>query len=391
MTALRRLRTPNKPPWTLRDHRSADDDDFRGPFDRDRDRILHSRAFRRLQHKTQVIVVTEGDDYRTRITHSLEVAQIARSIARGLGLSEPLAEAIALGHDVGHTPFGHQGETTLRKLLFDHGGWNSNAHSLMVLEKLEIQYNEHPGLDLTFATREGVARHKTAFDEPIENYSEWASPSLECQVVNLADPLAYVSHDLHDALDYELVSAGQLNETGNELWTVAWRIAEAQFELSHPEGSWPGVDRDAVKNRVVHRQIINLLVRDVLQHSESLGAEVSTLRKARERELPIVDQSPARKEQVGELIEFMFDSVYKSPLVVRQNSKAGMVLERLFEALTQEVRLLPKHVQETVSHDGENLKLHVAHFLASLSDRGAVDLYSEIFEPRERSMARHVK
>jgi dGTPase len=391
MSPLRRLRTPSKAPWTNRVHVRADDGDFRDPFDRDRDRILHSRAFRRLQHKTQVLIVTESDDYRTRITHSLEVAQIARSIARGLGLTEPLAEAIALGHDVGHTPFGHEGEDTLGSLLHDLGGWNSNAHSLRVLDELETQYSEHSGLDLTLATREGVARHKTEFDDPIEGFSDWASPSLECQVVNLADPLAYVSHDLHDALDYGLVTPDQLEGTANPLWTQSWRIAEAQFDLSHIEGRWPGVDSTAVKYRVVHRQIINKLVRDVLAHSNRQGADFRTLRQVREHELPIVDFSPPIRRQVSDLIGFMFDTVYKSPLVVRQNAKARMVLERLFEALVNDVRLLPLYVQERVAEDGTNLKMHVGHFLASLTDRGAFDLYAELFEPAERAMGRHVR
>lgn len=338
MAKLSHLRTPNRAPWTNRQHGMPDDGDFRSPFDRDRDRILHSRAFRRLQHKTQVLMVTEGDDYRTRITHSLEVAQIARSIARGLGLSEPLAEAIALGHDVGHTPFGHQGEVTFSELLSNRGGWNSNEHSLRVLDDLEIQYHDHPGLNLTWATREGIARHKTAFDEPIEGFSSYPSPSLECQVVNLADPLAYVTHDLHDALDYGLVTEEQLASTGNELWRIAWTITRGQFDYSHPGGTWPGVDPANVKYRVVHRQMINMLIRDILEFSVGAASGVSSLGLARSAAQPIVDLSLEKRHQVDTLVEFMFDRVYKSPLVVRQNFKADRILRDLYSALMADGR-----------------------------------------------------
>lgn len=390
MAQLDHLRTLSESPWTDRVHATAADKDLRDPFDRDRDRILHSRAFRRLQHKTQVFIVTEGDDYRTRITHSLEVAQIARSIARLLGLSEPLAEAIALGHDVGHTPFGHQGEQTLGKLL-DPAGWNSNGHSLLVLDELEIQYADHPGLNLTWAAREGIARHKTKYDEPIEGFSESLSPSLECQVVNLADPMAYVTHDLHDALDYGLLTVEQLDSTGNELWKVAWRIAQAQFDLSHPERRWPGVDPMNVKYRVVHRQLISMLISDVLEHSAAFGTGVPSLAHARDREQPVVEQSPKRREQRDDLLKFMFNQVYKSPLVARQNFKTDKVLRDLFEALLTSDLLLPVYVRELIQNDPEKRNTFVAHYLASLSDRGALDLYAELFEPQERAMGRHVR
>lgn len=390
MAQLEHLRTPSEPPWIDRVHTAAPDKDPRDPFDRDRDRILHSRAFRRLQHKTQVLIVTEGDDYRTRITHSLEVAQIARSIARLLGLSEPLAEAIALGHDVGHTPFGHQGEETLGKLLGGEG-WNSNGHSLLVLDELEIQYADHPGLDLTWATREGIARHKTKYDEPIEGFSEHQSASLECQVVNLADPLAYVTHDLHDALDYGLLTTEQLDSTGNELWTVAWRIAKAQFDLSHPEDKWPGVDPTSVKYRVVHRQLINMLINDVLKYSTAVGESVASLAEARDREQAVVDQSPKRREQRDSLLDFMFKEVYKSPLVARQNSKTDKVLRDLYQALLTNDLLLPVYVRELIQDSPEKRNTFIAHYLASLSDRGALDLFAELFEPQERAMGRHVR
>lgn len=391
MNELTHLATPPEGKWIERVHESRLGADPRNPFDRDRDRILHSRAFRRLQHKTQVFIVTEGDDYRTRITHSLEVAQIARSLTRLLGLSEPLAEAIALGHDVGHTPFGHAGEETLHKLLEDQGGWNSNAHSLRVLEELEIQYPEHPGLNLTWSTREGVARHRTKFDVPVEGFSDYISPSLECQAVNVADPLAYVTHDLHDALDYNLVTPDQLNQTGIDLWKTAWVITNAQFDLSRPQGTWPGVEKETLMYRVVHRQLIDTLVRDVLANSAAVGSGIATLEDARNREEPVVTFSPKREEEVDALLEFMYEEVYKSPLVARQNFKSERVLRLLFEALLENGKLLPRYVQEKIGEDESNRKQHAAHYLAGLSDRAALDLYAELFEPEERAMGRHVR
>lgn len=392
MNELAHLVTPSEGRWIEREHESNLGDDPRSPFDRDRDRILHSRAFRRLQHKTQVFIVTEGDDYRTRITHSLEVAQIGRSLARLLGLSESLAEAIALGHDVGHTPFGHVGEATMNRLLSEEGGWNSNAHSLLVLGVLEIQYPEHPGLNLTWATREGIARHKTPFDVPVEGFSEFLSPSLECQCVNVADPLAYVTHDLHDALDYGLVTPEDLDATGSPLWKYAWGIARARFEYSHPGGRWPGVDSQTVMYRDVHRQLIDTLMRDVLKHSIETGHAIPTLEDARAVENPIVTFSQKTQGRVDLLLKYMYEEVYKSPLVSRQNFKSERVLEDLFRALIEKPKLLPRYIQEQV--EGVDIgakRIHVAHYLAGLSDRAALDLYAELFEPRERAMGRHVR
>lgn len=382
---LGRLRTPEEGPWTDRLH-GPPEEDFRGPFDRDRDRILHSRAFRRLQHKTQVLIVTEGDDYRTRITHSLEVAQIARSISRALGLSEPLTEAIALGHDVGHTPFGHVGEETLNRVR--SVGWNSNTHSLKVLDELETQYPQYQGLNLTWATREGVARHKTPFDLPTEEFDNYVSPSLECQVVNLADPLAYVTHDLHDALDHRLISESQLNDLGINLWRIASTVARAQFDEYHPLGNWPGFDPDTIKHRIQHRQLINILVKDAIVESLASGDAIDSLERARSQEQPVVSLSSSKEGEVRALLEFMFDEFYKSPLVSRQNFKASKVLKDLFEALSAEPKLLPRYVQQRVTE--QNVEDEVSYFLASLSDRGALDLHAELFEPAGRIMSRHV-
>src|SRR3954454_2775635 len=212
-SVLSHLRTPESAPYTDRRHAPPrPSDDPRPAFAHDRDRIVHADAFRRLQHKTQVMVVSEGDFFRTRLTHTLETAQIGRAVATLLGLSEPLTEAICLGHDLGHTPFGHTGETALNTLLANQGGWDSNFHSLVVVEEIEVNYADYPGLDLTWACREGIARHQTPFDLPVTDgeYVRSAQPSLEAQVCNLADVIAYATHDVQDAIESRMLALGHL-------------------------------------------------------------------------------------------------------------------------------------------------------------------------------------
>src|SRR4030042_619652 len=206
------LATADANPWARRTHPESGDDP-RGSYQRDRDRILHCDSFRKLQHKTQVFVVQEGDFFRPRLTHSLEVAQIGRTLAHMLNLAEPLVEAICLGHDLGHAPFGHAGEQELQRLLRQHGReWNANAHSLSVVEELELQYPEHYGLNLTWATREGLARHRPRYDTPAETgeYAVYRQPSLEAQVGNVADLIAYSTHDVEDAFVARLIANDDL-------------------------------------------------------------------------------------------------------------------------------------------------------------------------------------
>jgi dGTPase len=375
-------------PWIERTYVKMNDGDPRDPFDRDRDRILHCESFRRLQHKTQVFIVTESDLFRTRITHSLETAQIGRSLAKELGLNESLTEAICLGHDVGHTPFGHIGEMTLDDLLKQSGGWNSNAHSLTVLDELEIQYPQHRGLDLTWATREGIARHKTKFDEPIEGFADYPSPSLEAQCANLADPIAYATHDVHDALQYRLLTRGELHSLGLAFWDVAWRKTRGEFDVEHPEGTWPGVDLQSVMTRRVHRHMIDYLMWDALVAS-SEAASFSTVKDVRSEATPVIRQSPEVAREVDRLLDFMLDQVYKGPLVARQNHKSQVILQYLFNTLTDNVLLLPVYVRERIEHSSQRDR-EVAHFLGSLTDRSAIDLYNELCQPQDRSMGHHV-
>ncbi len=397
--SLAHLRTPNEPPWTDRKFGKSPDNDPRPAFERDRDRIIHSEHFRRLQHKTQVLIVTEGDLYSTRLMHSVETAQVGRSLACSLGLNAALAEAICLGHDVGHTPFGHQGEDTLKRLLEGHGGWDSNHHSLLVLDEIEVQYPAHLGLDLTMAVREGIARHKTAYDDPAVGYGSgselgaYRSPSLEAQISNVADEVAYVSHDVHDALEHGLVTRDELDDalSGVSLWRRASRRTDGEVKALHPEG-WKGVDESKLLVRQLHRNLISILLDDVLTESALRGAAHIGLPAARDSVRPVIDFSDEVRPQLDRVRDLLYQRVYKGPLVARQNAKADYVLERLFETLCAKRLLLPWHVQQRIngSEDPSVIAMNVALFVASLTDRAAIDLYAELYVPSDRAMGHHV-
>ena len=400
LDALAHLRTPDEAPWTDRRYRAESDADLRPAFERDRDRLIHSEHFRRLQHKTQVLIVTEGDLYSTRLLHSVETAQVGRSLASSLGLNAALAEAICLAHDVGHTPFGHQGEETLSRLLADRGGWDSNHHSLRVVDEIEAQYPAYLGLNLTWAVREGIARHQTAFDAPAVTHGAGAdlgahrAPSPEAQVGNAADEVAYITHDLHDALEQGLLSQGDCDAalSGCSLWKRASIATQGEMQAYHPEG-WRGVDESRVTVRRLHRNLISMLLGNVLSESAQRGAQHANLGAARDSDTAVVDFSGDMRQQVSEVRDFLFDRVYKSPLVSRQNAKADHVLPRLFEAIRGNPRLLPTYVQQRINGVGDPgaVAHEVGYFLASLTDRGALDLYGELFVPADRAMGHHVR
>lgn len=391
------LATPDLPPWSERAHAEAADDP-RGSFQRDRDRILHSVSFRKLQHKTQVFVVHEGDFFRTRLTHTLEVAQIGRTIAGMLGLNEPLIEAICLGHDLGHAPFGHAGEESLGRLLRDCGlDWNSNAYSLTLVEDVERQYAGHAGLNLTWATREGLARHITRFDEPASDSAYWQYPqsSLEAQVSCAADIIAYSAHDLEDALAAGLLTISDLSGQGIAVWEECWNRAKEEFTIAHPESPPPGLDRFSLLVRRARRHLIDVLIRDLVRATSDQIARhcVRTSEQARFLDHPLSGFSGHIEEQVGTLVDYMKASVYKSPLVARQNYRAGHILSSLFRALTEgeagSYPLLPVWVQERIAGGGR-WEMEVARFLAGLTDRGAADLYAELFDPQRRAMGHRI-
>ena len=395
------LATPPVRPWNERQHGTDDPDDPRSPYARDRDRILHSSSFRQLQYKTQVYIVSDGDYYRTRITHSLEVAQLARSLARLLDLCEDLAEAIALGHDVGHTPFGHAGEQALDGLLKERNvpaGWNSNTHSLTVVDKLEFEDPRYDGLNLTYATRQGIARHHTPFDEPASDFDDWPQPTLEAQVVNVADLLAYVAHDTEDAVVGGLLDIEQLEEGGNSalrLWRRSISAARREFETAGRPLQGPSGEEQRRLLQRGRRHFINDAVLAVRQATLDTirRAGIADQDEAMRYSTPLVHLPAALEEELEELATYLLGHVYRSPVVSRQNYRERYILRNVFTALAEDDRspLLPDHYRKrllgTAATSADRPRI-IAQYIASLSDRALQDLYAELFDPRERTMAR---
>jgi dGTPase len=358
---------------------------YRGEFQRDRDRILHSSAFRRLVYKTQVFVNHEGDMYRTRLTHSMEVAQIGRSVALALGLNEPLTEAICLAHDVGHTPFGHAGQDALNECMRDHGGFEHNMQSLRVVDELEERYPEFPGLNLTFECREGILKHCSlnnarALGDLGRRFIERTQPGLEAQVANLADEIAYNNHDVDDGLRAELLELSALREVpifGRQLHAV--------------EREYPALAGRRQVHEVV-RRMINGIVVDLIEHSSALlgdaaPADIDTVRAA---DGPLIQMSEAARAEHLELKQFLRDHLYRHYRVQRMTRKARTVVTDLFRAFTEDLLLLPdEHRAAAKRLEGEQgaggRARAVADYVAGMTDRYAIGEHERIFVPAQRS------
>ncbi|MDQ7820747.1 MAG: deoxyguanosinetriphosphate triphosphohydrolase [Armatimonadota bacterium] len=376
-------------------------DRFRTEFQRDRDRVLHSTAFRRLQHKTQVFVVTEGDFYRTRLTHTLEVSQIARSIAAALGLNVDLVEAIALAHDLGHPPFGHAGEQELHALMADHGGFEHNLQSLRVVDELEVRYAHAPGLNLTWPVRQGIATHATIYDVPVvpPEFAGRAQPSLEAQVVDLADMIAYCTHDLDDALRIGLADEDDLAAKNIELWADAVRAADGlvaraeaartqvELTLEEPRGERaaaflpPGSRKRAdVRIREAIRWMIGRLVEDaVVTTARRIAARgVRSADQAMDHPDRLVTLSDLLHQQLLQLAAYLRDVVYLHPDKLQMEQKARRVVRRLFEAFVAQPRLLPRVTQERLQR--ADVYRVVCDYIAGMTDRFALDVYTRLFE-----------
>ena len=348
-------------------------DHLRTEFQRDRDRILHSAAFRKLEYKTQVYVTHEGDFFRTRLTHTLEVDQIARTLARSLGLNPDLTEAIALAHDLGHTPFGHTGETVLNELLKAEGGFEHNAQSLRVVEVLEDRFQDRPGLNLTWEVREGIAHHSSAVSRPeVSRYHNGEAPSLEAQIVDLADEIAYNHHDLDDALGMGLIQIDQLR-------AVPWVYALWVEQLRR----LPDADATHIKYRMLGA-LIDDLVHDVLETTsgeiERLGIDSPQAAKAARRRLATF--SPALQQRQNELREFLKNEVYRHPLTLGMQAKAARFLESLFELYRKCPELLPRPCQAKIAPWG--LTRVLTDYLSGMTDRSCLDDYLNHFEPTLR-------
>ena len=346
---------------------------YRTAFQRDRDRILHTTAFRRLEYKTQVFVNHEGDHYRTRLTHTLEVAQIARTVARALRVNEDLVEAIAMAHDLGHTPFGHAGEAALRDMMADKGGFNHNSHGLRIVEKLEKRYPDFPGLNLTWEVREGIIKHATDYDAPeAVEYEPECRATLEGQIINLADEVAYNAHDLDDGLRSGLIQARQLR--GLELWDTAL----AALDVREPD-EINSVDR----SRII-RYLIDLEVTDLIVATEDGldAARPASVDDARQQPADMVCFSAAMKERNRELKDLLMRDLYRHWRVMRMAQKARRMLTRLFQAYADAPQQLPSWVQTLI--DGERVERVVCDYVAGMTDRFAQQEYRKMFDPTER-------
>ena len=345
---------------------------YRTPFQKDRDRVLHTTAFRRLEYKTQVFVNYEGDYYRTRLTHTLEVAQVARSLARALGLNEDLAEVVALAHDLGHPPFGHAGEQILADLMKDHGGFDHNRQSLRIVTWLEQRYPGFRGLNLTWEVREGIVKHETVYDQPsAAGYEPQLRPTLEAQIVNLADEIAYNAHDLDDGLRSGLLRPEQLNEV--EL--LAELAAELEIE---PERL------GEFERRVLIRELLGWMITDVINATDAAleSAGVASLDDVRRYPAPLARYSEAAAAKIAGLREFLYGNLYRHYHIVRQVAKARNVLERLFQAYTEMPEMLPPGVRRAVAEEG--LHRAVCDYMAGMTDRYALEEYARLFDPYRR-------
>ena len=348
----------------------------RSEYQRDRDRIIHSAAFRRLEYKTQVFINHEGDLFRTRLTHSIEVAQIARSIARALGLNEDLTEAIALAHDLGHTPFGHSGQEALNECLRDHGGFEHNLQSLRVVDLLEERYAEFPGLNLTFETREGLLKHcspKNARElgDLGKRFLEKTQPSLEAQLVNVADEIAYNNHDVDDGLRSELLTIDQL-----------MRVSVFAGQYEEVMRRYPDVPpRRAIYETI--RRMINDVVTDLIESSRKQihQAEIKTIEDVRRHPKPLIAYSTSASEKSRELKRFLRQNLYAHEQVTRIMGEAVKVVRELFGAFMREPALLPLQYREKLrQRDGawEQVRI-VADYIAGMTDRYAMREHARLF------------
>jgi dGTPase len=339
---------------------------YRTEFQRDRARIIHSRAFRRLEYKTQVFLNGTGDHLRTRLTHSIEVASISRTIARALRLNEDLAEAIALGHDLGHAPFGHSGEEMLAECMRDHGGFDHNRQSVRVVELLETPYPDFPGLNLTFEVREGLRKHERPYKFPTPAGEEYDCPSLEGQVADLADEITYYSHDLDDALDFEILTPGRLEE--NEVWRNSYRAVLARY--TDP--------REPELHKLIIRDIIDREVHDLVATSaESIvKSGVQSADDVRRQTAPLIRYSDELAEANRALRKFLYKHVYYHPRVAEVNRRACEMLRRVFEAYLVDPDRLGDGATRRVEKEG--LHRTVCDYIAGMTDRYVMEEYARI-------------
>lgn len=373
---LEELEDESLAPYAIRSKNSKgrkhpeDEPEYRTLFQRDRDRILHTSAFRRLEYKTQVFINYEGDYYRTRLTHTLEVAQIGRSVARALGANEDLVETICLAHDLGHPPFGHSGERKLAKLMVDHGGFNHNRHSFRIVTKIENRYPEFDGLNLTWEVLEGIVKHETEYDiSDSKDFEPDLRGHLEAQIANAADELAYTAHDLDDGLRSGLITPKQL--AGISLWEV----------INESIGRRRSDPLDELTRHRLIRRLIGIEVTDLIQSIDRMIRR-SGIRNVEElQKLPynVVGFSEDMHRRNREMKDFLYKDLYNHYRVVRMAVKAEKIIESLFNAYIDEPTILPDQFQQDIEETG--LEQTICYYIAGMTDRFAIDEYQKIFDP----------
>lgn len=373
---LEELENQSLAPYAIRSKNSKgrkypeDEPDYRTVFQRDRERIIHTTAFRRLEFKTQVFIIHEGDYYRTRLTHSLEVAQLGRSIARSLGANEDLVETICLAHDIGHPPFGHSGERILADLMKDYGGFDHNKHSLRIVTLLEKRYPDFPGLNLTWEVLEGMVKHETDYDlSDADDYNPELRGPLEAQIANVADELAYTSHDLDDGLRSGLITPSQLDGI------AIWEIVKESIGLRKTE------TLDDLTRHQIIRRLIGIEVTDLIQSVDRYIRKSGVKTPDDLQRLPynLVGFSEDMHRRNRELKDFLFTNLYRHYRVVRMANKSEKIIFDLFTAYHKNPDMLPEHIQDLNEERG--LERVICDYIAGMTDRYAIDEFNRLFDP----------
>jgi dGTPase len=347
--------------------------DYRTAFQRDRDRIIHTTAFRRLEYKTQVFINFEGDYFRTRLTHTIEVAQIGRTLARALGGNEDLVETICLAHDLGHSPFGHSGEVALARLMKDHGGFDHNKQSLRIVTELEQRYPEFPGLNLTWEVREGMVKHESEYDiSDARDFNPDLRGNLETQIANVADELAYTTHDLDDGLRSGMLTPSMLDGI------ALWEIVRETFK-------WSGPQLDEIARHRMIRHLVGLMVTDMVESTDQRlrSSHVNSPLDIQKLKHNVIGYSEDMQRRHRELKDFLYNRLYRHYRVVRMQVKAERTISDLFKSYQEEPSILPDHVQRFIDQRG--LERTICDYIAGMTDRYAIEEYERVHDPATRA------
>ncbi len=348
------------------------DEDYRTAFQRDRDRVIRTTAFRRLEYKTQVFINFEGDYFRTRLTHTLEVAQIGCTVARALGANEDLVEVICLAHDLGHSPFGHSGELALARLMKDFGGFDHNRQSLRIVTQLEQRYRDFPGLNLTWEVREGMVKHESEYDiSDARDYDPSLRGNLETQICNIADELAYTTHDLDDGLRSSMITPAMLEGI------TLWQILKDQVQ-------WRGPVLSDTDRHCMIRELVGYLVTDLVRATDQRIKEagVKSPLDIQRLKMNLVGYSEDIQRHNRQLKDFLYQNLYSHYRVLRMAVKAERVIKDLFEAYRSQPAILPEPIQATLESRG--LERTICDYIAGMTDRFAIEEHSKLFDPLEK-------